>query len=178
MTVARDLPGDASQLMEFAAQVLTRVSDAALTIATAESCTGGLLASLCTDIEGLGSVFERGVVAYTIEAKHELLGIDPALIERHGVVSAEVASAMADGALARSPADIAVGVTGFAGAAGANDEPGLVYIAARRRDGLSCAREAHYGEVGRDRVRLLTANAAFEMIDELVEAEAGQAASS
>jgi nicotinamide-nucleotide amidase len=163
-----DLPDDAAKLADFAQEVLGRVAKAGLMIATAESCTGGLLASLCTDIEGLGSTFERGFVTYSEEAKAELLGIERAFIARHGVVSREVAMAMAEGALAHSRADLAVAITGFAGRAGKNDEPGLVHLAARRRGGGSCAREAHYGDVGRDRVRLLTAHAALEMIDELV----------
>jgi len=168
MTVARDLPDRTAELAEFAREVLGRLSKARLTIATAESCTGGLMASLCTDIEGLGSTFERGFVTYSLEAKAEMLGIEPAFIARHGVVSREVAIAMADGALAHSRAGLAIAITGFAGKAGKSDEPGLVHLAAKRRNGGGCAREAHYGDVGRDRVRMLTARAGLEMIDELV----------
>lgn len=168
MSAMRDLPDESQKLTQFAGEVLARVDRAGLKLATAESCTGGLLASLCTDIEGLGSVFERGFVTYSVEAKQELLGIERSLIERHGVVSAQVAAAMVEGALANSKADLAVAITGFAGPAGKGDEPGLVHLAARCRNGVGCAREAHYGEAGRDRVRLLAANAALEMIAELV----------
>lgn len=168
MTEARDLPDEAAQLAALARDVLRRVARAGLTVATAESCTGGLLASLCTDIEGLGSTFERGFVTYSPESKAEVLGIEPSFIARHGAVSGEVAAAMADGALRGSRADIAVAITGFAGAAGAGDEAGLVHLAARRRRGRGVQRRAHYGDVGRDRVRMLAARAALEMIDVLL----------
>jgi nicotinamide-nucleotide amidase len=171
-----DLPDDAGRLADFAREVLARVDQAGLKIATAESCTGGLVASLCTDIEGLGSTFERGFVTYSEEAKCELLGIEPELIERYGVVSSEVAEAMAAGALSHSRAGLVVAITGFAGKAGKDDEAGLVYLAARRRDGGGNLREAHYGEIGRDRVRMLAARAALEMIGELL-LETVQAAS-
>jgi nicotinamide-nucleotide amidase len=162
-----DLPDDAAKLARLAGEVLGRVARSGLTIASAESCTGGLFASLCTDLEGLGSTFERGFVTYSPEAKAEMLGIEPTLIAQHGVVSREVALAMAAGALANSRADLAVAITGFAGKAGKRDEPGLVHLAAKRRGGMTCTREAHYGDVGRDRVSLLTARAALEMVDEL-----------
>src|SRR4051794_41766457 len=95
-----------------------RVCDAELTIATAESCTGGMLAALLTDIEGAGHGFDRGFVTYTKEAKTELLGIEPSLLDRNDAVSEVVARAMAEGALKRSKADLAVAITGFAGPAG------------------------------------------------------------
>lgn len=166
--IGGDLSDQADRLAEFAREVLGRVEAAGLTIVAAESCTGGLLASLCTDIEGLGRTFERGFVTYSDESKAEMLGVDAAFIARHGAVSREVASAMAVGALANSRAGLAIAVTGFAGRGGRHDEPGRVHLAARLRGGASCAREAHYGDVGRERVRLLTARAALEMIDELV----------
>jgi nicotinamide-nucleotide amidase len=170
MSETRDLPGEGDELAAYAREVLGRVARARLTLATAESCTGGLLASLCTDLEGLGSTFERGFITYSEASKAEMLGIEPAFIARHGVVSREVAQAMASGALDRSRAGIAVAITGFAGAAGAHDEAGLVHLAARRRrNGGSWLREAHYGSVGRDRVRMLAARAALEMIDTLLD---------
>ena len=168
MRMLCDLPDDAAALADLARDVLGKVAGAGLTIATAESCTGGLLASLCTDIEGLGGVFDRGFITYSEEAKTELLGIERSFIARHGVVSREVAIAMADGTLANSRADIAIGITGFAGEAGRLDEPGLVHLAAKRRGRANCTREAHYGDVGRDRVRMLSVHAALEMIEELV----------
>ena len=88
-------------------------------IATAESCTGGLIAAACTAVAGSSDWFERGFVSYSNEAKAELLGVPMALIQAHGAVSAEVARAMADGALARSHATLAIAVTGIAGPGGA-----------------------------------------------------------
>lgn len=88
-------------------------------LATAESCTGGLIAAACTSVAGSSDWFERGMVSYSNEAKTELLGVDPDLIRRHGAVSEEVALAMAQGALARSNAQWAIAVTGIAGPGGA-----------------------------------------------------------
>src|SRR5687767_11469157 len=95
-----------------------RLCDLGLSISTAESCTGGMLAALLTDIEGAGHGFERGFVTYSKQAKHDLLGIDSGMLDRNDAVSEPVSRAMAEGALARSNADIAIGVTGFAGPAG------------------------------------------------------------
>jgi nicotinamide-nucleotide amidase len=88
-------------------------------LATAESCTGGLIAAACTAVSGSSDWFERGFVTYSNEAKIEMLGVDPALLAAHGAVSEAVARAMAEGALARSPAQLAVSVTGIAGPTGA-----------------------------------------------------------
>jgi len=167
----KDLPEESRHLVQFAEQLMARINEARLTVATAESCTGGLIASLLTDLPGVSGAFERGFVTYAEQAKCDLLGIDPVEIARHGVVSARIAAAMADGALARSRADLAVAITGYAGPAGDRDEPGLVHLAARRRGGRMVCRECHYGDLGRDRVRMLGANAALEMLAELVEAE-------
>ncbi len=87
-------------------------------LATAESCTGGMIAAACTDLGGSSAWFERGFVTYSNEAKIEMLGVDARLIDQHGAVSEAVASAMAQGALARSRAQVAVAVTGVAGPAG------------------------------------------------------------
>ncbi len=93
-----------------------------LFLATAESCTGGLIAAACTDLAGSSAWFERGFVSYSNAAKHELLGVPKALIEQHGAVSEAVARAMATGALERSHAQVAVAVTGVAGPSGGSDE--------------------------------------------------------
>jgi nicotinamide-nucleotide amidase len=110
-------------------------------MATAESCTGGLVAAACTSLAGSSDWFERGVVTYSNAAKIELLGVDPALITRHGAVSAEVAQAMASGLLARAPAAFAVAVTGIAGPGGGSvDKPvGTVWIATAARAGAGDA---------------------------------------
>jgi nicotinamide-nucleotide amidase len=160
----RDLPDGAEALAARAEKVLRAMDRRGLKLATAESCTGGLIASLVTDIEGLSSTFERGFVTYSEQSKCDLLGIEPVVIARHGVVSREVALAMAQGALARSEADLAIAVTGFAGPAGPNDEAGLVHLALAARNGRPVTRECHFGGADRDRVRARTAHAAFEML--------------
>jgi nicotinamide-nucleotide amidase len=106
-----------------------------LRLATAESCTGGLIAAACTSIAGSSDWFERGAVTYSNEAKTELLGVPAALIARHGAVSAEVARAMAEGALTHSPADLSVAVTGIAGPGGGmpGKPVGTVWLALARR---------------------------------------------
>ena len=105
-----------------------------LRLATAESCTGGMIAAACTAIAGSSDWFERGFVTYSNEAKAEMLGVAPAMIEAHGAVSAEVAQAMAEGALARSHADLAVAVTGIAGPGGGSPAKpvGTVWLALAR----------------------------------------------
>jgi len=112
-------------------------------IATAESCTGGLIAAACTAVAGSSDWFERGVVSYSNEAKAELLGVPMALIQTHGAVSAEVARAMAEGAIAHSHAQLAVAVTGIAGPGGATPgKPvGTVWLALARAGGAGAPAE-------------------------------------
>ena len=167
----RDLPDEAADLAERAVAVLGLAAKRGLSIATAESCTGGLLASLLTDQRGLGKWFDRGFVVYTEQAKSEMLGIDPTIIERHGVVSEEVAKALARGALERSAAGVAVGITGFAGPAGPRDETGRVHLAVCAEDGRLTHRECHFGDCGRDRTRALAAGAALEMLESVLTAD-------
>ena len=162
-TLQPALPDD---LDEQAERLMRRMCDAGLCIATAESCTGGMLAALLTDIEGAGHAFERGFVTYTSESKTELLGIEPGLLEVNQAVSEPVARAMAKGALNASHADIAIGITGFAGPAGENNEEGLVHMALARRDGETVHREEHFGAVGRGDVRLRSLKAMLEMLEE------------
>ena len=168
-SLPRDLPDDAAALAARAERVLRAIDRRGLKLATAESCTGGLIASLVTDIEGLSSTFDRGFVTYSEAAKCEVLGIEPVFIARHGVVSREVALAMAEGALANSRADLALAVTGFAGSAGPRDEAGLVHLALVSRGGeRPVTRECHFGNAGRDQVRSFIAGAAFEMLGGLM----------
>ena len=148
---------------------MRRVCDKGLKIATAESCTGGMLAALLTDIEGAGHGFDRGFVTYTKDAKRELLGIPSELLDRNDAVSETVARAMADCALARSSADIALGVTGFAGPAGENCEEGLVHFALARRGGETVHREEHFGAIGRGAIRVKSLKCLLEMIQDAVE---------
>ncbi len=143
-------------LQDEAARLLDAFRARGLRLATAESCTGGLIAALLTEIPGASEVLERGFVPYTNAAKHESLGVAAALIEVHGAVSEPVARAMAEGALAHSRADIAVSVTGVAGPGGgsATKPVGLVHLAAARRGGPTLHQECRFGDIGRGEVRL------------------------
>jgi len=149
-----------------AEQLMHRLCDQRLTIATAESCTGGMLAALLTDIEGAGHGFDRGFVTYTKQSKTELLGISPDILDHNEAVSEVVARAMAEGALARSRADIAIGVTGFAGPAGEGHEEGLVHIALARRGRPTQHSEEHFGPEGRGAIRLASLKAMLEILDQ------------
>lgn len=153
-------------LVERAAALLTRYEAAGLRIATAESCTGGLVAALLTEIPGSSAVVERGFVTYSNEAKTEMLGVPADLIAQHGAVSEPVARAMAEGALARSRADVAVAVTGIAGPGGATGTKpvGLVYFAAARREHMS-ALERRYGDLGRGEVRRRAVEDALALLE-------------
>lgn len=137
-------------------------------IATAESCTGGLIAACLTEIAGSSDVVDRGFVTYSNEAKNEAIGVDMALIEKHGAVSAEVAKAMASGALTRSRADAAVAVTGIAGPGGGTVEKpvGLVFIGGARL-GQTPVVERHLFDGDRSKVRQDTVLAAFNVLETL-----------
>ncbi len=143
-----------------------------LMIATAESCTGGLIAGALTEIAGSSDVVERGFVTYSNEAKNELIGVPAELIAAHGAVSREVALAMVAGALAHSRAGVAVAVTGVAGPGGGSVEKpvGLVHIAAQRKGAAPVHRECRFGAIGRSEIRIATVHTAFDMVDALVKA--------
>lgn len=159
---------------ERATELLKRACEIELKLATAESCTGGLVASLLTDVPGRSHAFERGFVVYTDEAKSELLGIDLGLIRRHGAVSEPVARAMADGALARSHADIALAVTGYAESTPeAGSVGGLVHFAVSRRDGPTRHRRETFGEIGRAGVRLKCLDVGLWMMLDALDGERG-----
>jgi nicotinamide-nucleotide amidase len=156
-------------LLRAAEALLNAARARGLKIATAESCTGGLIAALLTEVAGSSDVFERGFVTYSNEAKRELLGIPEDLLKAHGAVSEAVARAMAQGALAHSRADIAVAVTGIAGPGGgtAQKPVGLVYIAAAH-GGEIRAEEHRFGDLGREQVRLRTVEAALRLLESLL----------
>jgi len=137
-----------------AERAMRRLCEKELTVATAESCTGGLLASPLTDIEGCGHGFDRGFVTYSGKAKQELLGLSADLVDDNDAVSAEVAKAMAEGALDQCEADIALSATGFAGPGGPGCEEGLVYMACARRGGETKGEERRFGPIGRGPVRI------------------------
>lgn len=146
-------------------RVLKEACERRLRLVTAESCTGGLLASVLTDVDGYAHAFERGFVTYSDEAKNELLGVQLELIRVEGAVSKRVARAMAEGALQASRGDIALAVTGFAGRGAPEDEPGLVHFALGRRNRPTIHREEHFGDIGRGQVRLACLRVGLEMLD-------------
>ena len=164
-TLSGALPPDVEAL---AIKLLQAACDQELTLATAESCTGGLIASLLTDVDGMGHAFERGFVVYSNEAKAGILGIRRDLIDTHGAVSREVALAMAEGALAHSRADVVVSITGFAGQGGPDDEAGLVHFGCARRGRPPVHREEHFGDIGRGKVRCEATRVALELMLEAV----------
>jgi len=155
----------------------TRVLDAAraggLKIATAESCTGGLVAGALTDIAGASDVVERGFVTYSNEAKVEMLGVEEATLIAHGAVSRQAAEAMAVGAIRRSIADLAVSTTGITGPGGGSAEKpvGLVHFGAAARDGRHEHRERRFGNIGRAEVRRRSVLVALEMLEKLANGE-------
>ena len=157
----RTVPG-IEQLHASARALLEKLDGAGMTVATAESCTGGFLASLLTDIEGLSHGFECGFVTYSHEAKQRMLGIDRALIERAGAVSEPVARAMAEGGLSRSRGGLALAITGIAGGDDPDEKegPGVTYVAAAIPH-QSWVYRIDYGERPRHEVRNLAAAAAL-----------------
>ncbi len=156
-------PGDIEQQ---AATIIAAYRDLGWMIATAESCTGGLIAGALTEIAGSSAVVDRGFVTYTNQAKMDLIGVSSATLEAFGAVSKETALQMAQGALIRSGAHVAVAVTGIAGPGGGSaDKPvGLVHIALRSLSGQIDHREMRYGDIGRDQVRLATVRTALDML--------------
>jgi nicotinamide-nucleotide amidase len=161
-TLGPALPEDLDRLAE---RLMRRICDAKLMVATAESCTGGLLASLLTDIKGGGHGFDRGFVTYEAKAKQDLLGLPPEMTERNQAVTSAVARAMAEGALQNSDADIALSVTGFAGPAGDEAEEGLVHCGCARRDKPTMLREEHFGAIGRGPIRIAALRVLLEMLE-------------
>ena len=140
-------------------------------VATAESCTGGWVAEAITMIPGSSAWFDRGFVTYTKDAKAELLGIERDLLDQNDAVSEAIARAMAEGALSRSEADIAIAVTGFAGPAGPNCEEGLVHFALARRGQPTQHREEHFGAIGRGAVRVKSLKTLLEMLERALQGE-------
>src|SRR5581483_939193 len=140
-----------------------------LTIATAESCTGGLVAGALTDIPGSSDVIDRGFVTYSNEAKRTMLGVEADTLSTFGAVSKETATHMAVGALERAGVDLAVAITGSAGPGGATaGKPvGLVHFAVAARDGRIINRECRYGAIGRGAVRARSVIEALRMLMEM-----------
>jgi len=154
-------------LRDMAARVLDACRTRGLKVATAESCTGGLVAGALTEVPGSSDVLDRGFVTYSNAAKEAMLGVPAATLERHGAVSRETAEAMAAGALAMSDADLAVAITGVAGPGGGSAEKpiGLVHFAAAARGGRRVHREKRYGDIGRSAVRAQSVAEALAMLE-------------
>ena len=140
-------------------------------VATAESCTGGLVSGALTEIAGSSAVVDRGFVTYTNEAKHQMLGVPNATLDTFGAVSRATAEAMARGALGRANAHIVVAVTGIAGPTGGTAEKpvGLVHFAAASIGGELIHRERRYGNIGRSEVRRRSVLEALAMLTQLAE---------
>ncbi len=148
-----------------AADLIASCRTRGLIVATAESCTGGLLAAVITAVPGSSGVFERGFVTYSNAAKIECLGVLPGILENFGAVSAEAAQAMAEGALAHSSANMALSITGIAGPDGGSPgKPvGLVHFGLARRGGAIVGVEKRFGDIGRDGVRSAAIAMAIEL---------------
>jgi nicotinamide-nucleotide amidase len=154
------------QLIIEAKDTLDMLRDGGMMLASAESCTGGLVAGLLTSIAGSSAVVERGFVTYSNEAKAEMLGVPMTLIEQHGAVSEQVAREMAEGALRHSRAQVAVSVTGIAGPGGGSKQKpvGLVHFACARTEMVTHHVQMEYGDLGRDEIRLAAVGTALAMI--------------
>ncbi|MDJ1007146.1 MAG: CinA family protein [Paracoccaceae bacterium] len=152
------------------AALLDAARRAGLTIATAESCTGGMIAAALTDVPGSSDVFDRGYVSYSNAAKVEMLGVSPETLAAHGAVSEAVAREMAEGALSRSGADLAVSVTGIAGPGGSEFKPeGRVCFARAARDHPTLVETVEFGTIGRGRVRQASVEHAIAMLSQYVQ---------
>jgi nicotinamide-nucleotide amidase len=149
--------------------LLAHLRSRKLKLAAAESCTGGLLTAMLTEIPGSSDVVERGFVTYSNEAKREMLGIPASVLRKFGAVSRQTAIAMAKGALKHSTADISVAITGIAGPSGGSRQKpvGLVHIAAAARTGAALHRELRFGNIGRSKVRQRSVLEAFAMLREV-----------
>jgi nicotinamide-nucleotide amidase len=156
------------ELRRTAARLLDRCRALGLTIATAESCTGGLVAATLTEIPGSSDVVDCGYITYSNDAKQLLLGVPAETIDMHGAVSRATAEAMAEGARAQSGADLTVAITGIAGPGGGSPEKpvGLVHFAAAR-EGRLLHREMRFGDIGRSEVRRQSVGVAFDLLAEL-----------
>lgn len=157
-----------ADILEQAQRIISDFSARGLMVSTAESCTGGLIAGVLTEISGSSAVVDRGFVTYTNQAKMDMIGVTEATLMAYGAVSKETALQMAHGALFRSRAAVSVAVTGVAGPGGGSTEKpvGLVHLSAQSRMGKILHREMRYGDIGRTEVRLATIRTALEMLQE------------
>ena len=139
--------------MSLAAQILEIARESGILIASAESCTGGMVAAALTDLPGSSAIFDRGFVTYTNAAKIDMLGVAQSTLAAHGAVSEEVAREMASGALSHSAAQVAVSITGIAGPGGSDHKPeGRVCFGLATAGGIT-TQTVEFGALGRDQVR-------------------------
>lgn len=158
-----------SDIEDAARSLIQDWTERELRVATAESCTGGLIAAALTEIPGSSRVVDRGFVTYSNEAKAELLSVKDTTLATHGAVSPQTAIEMARGALEASNAHVAISVTGVAGPGGGSAEKpvGLVHLATARRDGEIRHVEMRYGDIGRHEIRLATVRTALALLVEM-----------
>jgi nicotinamide-nucleotide amidase len=161
------------EIIDASITLLGLCTEKELTVATAESCTGGLVAGALSEIPGSSAVLDRGFVTYSNEAKQQMLGVTPSTLDVFGAVSKECAEEMAKGALAHAQGDLAVSITGIAGPTGATPgKPiGLVYFCAASRSGRVIAHDRKFGDIGRSNVRRASVIQALAMLQELAEKE-------
>ncbi|WP_137133945.1 CinA family protein [Rhizobium sp. FKY42] len=158
-----------TEILTLATKVIELNASRQTRVATAESCTGGLIAAALTEIAGSSAAVDRGFITYSNDAKMEMLGVTAGTLQQFGAVSRETALQMARGALIRSNAHLSVAVTGIAGPGGATPgKPvGLVHLCAAHSDGRLIHREMQYGDIGRTDVRLATVTTALQLLAEL-----------
>ena len=159
------------ELRAAATAVLDACRARKLKVATAESCTGGLVVGALTEIAGSSDVVDRGFVTYSNEAKQQMLGVSSETIKNFGAVSRQTAEEMARGALGKANADLVVAITGIAGpGGGGKDKPvGLVHFAAASRGGALTHKEMRYGDIGRGEVRGKSVLEALHMLKQMAE---------
>tara|TARA_R110002094_G_scaffold11916_1_gene21752 strand:- start:176 stop:658 length:483 start_codon:yes stop_codon:yes gene_type:complete len=150
--------------MSLAAQLLAKATESGVMIASAESCTGGMLAAALTDLPGSSMMFDRGFVTYTNAAKMDLLGVSAETLRTHGAVSEETADEMATGALARSDAQIAVSITGIAGPGGSDHKPEGRVCFGLATAGKHTTATQEFGALGRDTVRVKARDHALALL--------------
>ncbi|MEE9454981.1 MAG: CinA family protein [Paracoccaceae bacterium] len=149
---------------KLAAEILDKCKARGWRIATAESCTGGLLAAALTDVPGSSAIFERGYVSYSYPSKSDMLGVSAQMLHAHGAVSEPVAAEMAEGALANARVDLAIAVTGVAGPGADGDKPeGLVWFAVATKSGV-VTHESQFGAIGRGNVRASSVTTGLNML--------------
>lgn len=149
--------------------LIARATALGVTIATAESCTGGMVAVALSDVPGSSAVLDRGHVTYSNEAKQEMLGVRPQTLAAHGAVSEEVAREMAEGALARSGTQLAISITGIAGPGGSEFKPeGRVCFGLAQAGHAPLVETVEFGALGRDKVRLASRNHALSLIEQAI----------